>query len=523
VKSITPQRAKNLAEEGMEFALLDTREPGQFGEGHALLANNTPYSELEFIIAKLVPRASSRVALLDDGDGVSERAARRLTDSGYQHVAVVEGGMPAWKAQGLPIYKGVNVPSKAFGEFVEHARGTPSIDADELAEMMASGKPMVVLDGRTPEEFQRMSIPMAISCPNAELGLRVDALCPDPDTTVVVNCAGRTRSIIGAQSLIDLGVKNRVVALRNGTMGWRLAERELRTGEQASLQLQLSDGQLDAAHTRAKAMALRDGLEFVDSHTVTAWMSDESRTTYLLDVRTEAEYKEAHPWQAVHAPGGQLVQGTDGWIAVRSARVVLVDHLEVRAVSTAHWLKQMGLDVYVLHGRDVRAISTEYPTRPGDIKSKLTMLDGGLTAGAMAGGIPCIDLRSSAAYRAGHIEGAQWGIRPRLGRLNLGPRVVLVADEIRIAELVAVDLLEVGVEVVGVLDGDVNAWQTSGLSVVASDDDPADADRVDFLYFVHDRHHGNLDAAREYLAWETGLVDAMDADERALFSAVDGT
>ena len=65
-----------------------------------------------------------------------------------------------------------------------------------------------------------MSIPTATSVPGAELVLRARALAPDPATTVVVNCAGRTRSIIGTQSLINAGLPNRVVALRNGTMGW---------------------------------------------------------------------------------------------------------------------------------------------------------------------------------------------------------------------------------------------------------------------------------------------------------------
>lgn len=42
-------------------------------------------------------------------------------------------------------------------------------------------------------------------------------------TPIVVNCAGRTRSIIGAQSLINAGLRNPVYALRNGTIGWTLA------------------------------------------------------------------------------------------------------------------------------------------------------------------------------------------------------------------------------------------------------------------------------------------------------------
>ena len=76
-----------------------------------------------------------------------------------------------------------------------------------------------------------MSIPTATSVPGAELALRVRALAPDRATTVIVNCAGRTRSIIGAQSLINAGLPNRVAALRNGTIGWTLAGLDLDHGQ----------------------------------------------------------------------------------------------------------------------------------------------------------------------------------------------------------------------------------------------------------------------------------------------------
>ena len=37
--------------------------------------------------------------------------------------------MPGWKAAGLPVYSGMHVPSKAFGEHVEHHSGTPRLAA----------------------------------------------------------------------------------------------------------------------------------------------------------------------------------------------------------------------------------------------------------------------------------------------------------------------------------------------------------------------------------------------------------
>src|SRR6185312_12580626 len=152
-----------------------------------------------------------------------ERAASVLTQAGYTDVSILTGGIAAWEAAGFELFSGVNVPSKAFGEFVEHEKGTPSVSAEELNALMQSGADMVVLDSRPFDEFSRVSIPTGVDVPGAELVLHVHDMAPKPDTLVVVNCAGRTRSIIGAQSLINAGVPNKVVALRNGTMGWSLA------------------------------------------------------------------------------------------------------------------------------------------------------------------------------------------------------------------------------------------------------------------------------------------------------------
>ena len=129
----------------------------------------------------------------------------------------------AWEAAGFPVYSGVHVPSKAFAEVVEHEYGTPWISAEELAERQKRGERLAIFDSRSYEEYHSNTIPGAISVPGAELVYRFDEMVPSPDTFVVVNCGGRTRSIIGAQSLIDAGVPNRVVSLKDGTMAWHLA------------------------------------------------------------------------------------------------------------------------------------------------------------------------------------------------------------------------------------------------------------------------------------------------------------
>ena len=115
------------------------------------------------------------------------------------------------------------MPSKAFAEIVEIDRHTPHVTAAELDRLRREGTKVAVLDSRTVEEFNRFHVPGAVSCPGAELVHRFTDLVPDPDTLVVVSCAGRTRSIIGAQSLINAGVPNKVVSLQGGTQAWRLA------------------------------------------------------------------------------------------------------------------------------------------------------------------------------------------------------------------------------------------------------------------------------------------------------------
>ena len=209
--------------DGQELALLDAREEGEFGASHLFWAVPCPLSKREIRARALLPRLSTRICCVDDGRGLAEHLAGWLEKIGATNVAVLDGGTKAWAAAGYVLFSGVNVPSKAFGEWVEHHYGTQSVDAPELKAWLDSGRDMVVLDSRTQEEFTRMSIPSGMSVPGGELVYRIGDLAPDPKTLVVVNCAGRTRSIMGAESLRRAGIPNQVVALRNGTMGWELA------------------------------------------------------------------------------------------------------------------------------------------------------------------------------------------------------------------------------------------------------------------------------------------------------------
>ena len=341
-----------MLHDGGELALLDVREAGQFGESHLLFATPLPYSRLELDIGALVPRKSARIVLCDDGEsGVAELAAKRLQAIGYSNVAVLEGGTRAWARAGLyALFAGVNVPSKLFGELVEHEYHTPRVTVTELARMKEAREDFVIVDGRPFAEYQKMNIPGGICCPNAELPYRIREIVRNPKTKIVVNCAGRTRSILGAQTLINFGVENPVYALENGTQGWVLADMELERGASRRYPDRVDESALPAACRRRREADGAPRRQNRLGATVEGWLRDPQRTTYLLDVRTPEEFKAGSLPGAVHAPGGQLVQATDQWVGVRNARIVLIDSEGVRAPVVASWLKQLGCDVYVLEG-----------------------------------------------------------------------------------------------------------------------------------------------------------------------------
>jgi rhodanese-related sulfurtransferase len=513
---------KQMIADGDELALLDVREDGQFGEGHMLFAVPMPYSHLEARLGTQLPRLSTRTVLVDAGDGVAERAAARMAALGYSDVAVLTGGIDAWAAAGYVVFKGVNVPSKAFGEVVEHQAHTPSISADELHAMFDRGEDLVVVDGRTPEEFHRMNIPRGMSVPNAELVYRIHDIAPSPETTVVVNCAGRTRSIIGAQTLINAGIPNKVVALRAGTMGWRLAGYELEHGNVRSFP-EVSPSGLEKARATAAAMAEAYGIPRIDPATLKAWQQDDGRSLYVLDVRGQSEYEAGHLPGAVHAPGGQLVQATDAWVAAKGARIVLTDDTEVRAITTAHWLVQMGWEVAVLAG-GIGQAGTETGMPPRRILGDEpvdTVTPAALAAMLEQGEAVAVDVDHSMDYRKGHLPGALWAIRPQLAeflpQLPSGKRIVLYSEHETRARLAAIDLKAMTDIPVAVLAGGREAWVAAGRPLESSPGTPPDAACIDFLFFVHDRHQGNQQAMRDYLSWEEALPAQIAADGDAKF------
>lgn len=510
MNTITAETLKPRLTAGEEIAFLDVREQGQYGEGHPFFCIPFAYSQLETLAFSLLPCRVTPLVLLDDGDGVAERAAFVFDALGYENVSVLEGGAPAWSAAGYTLYKGVNVVSKTYGELLEHVADTPRLTADELQALLTRNPDVVILDGRSPEEYRKMSLPGALCCPNAELGYRLPALVRDTGTTVVINCAGRTRSILGVEGLRVIDTPNTVLALENGTQGWKLAGFELEHGVAPQPLPEPDAEQYSSLTASAEQLVIDAGLETVSPDTVAGWLADDSCTTYLLDVRSADEYATAHWPGARHAPGGQLVQATDQYVAVRYARIVLSDDNRLRAATTAIRLQDMGHRVWLL---DADARSGSAKPAPGDQSDEAA----GFPEPAELEGVTLLDASRGMDYRDGHIEGAHWATRARLDRLGLdaGSKVTVTGRDPELIAGVSGELLAMGITDVSTHTGEPALWRQHGHNVVATPDLPNEQDCIDYLFFVHDRHDGNMDAARRYLEWEVGLVDQLDEQERS--------
>lgn len=523
MKTVEPQDLRQRIRGQGELAIIDVREEGPFIREHLFYSSNVPLERLRTRIEALVPRHGTPLVLIDDSDdlALARVATATLTQMGYRDVAALRGGMQAAFAAGFERFSGVHVPSKAFGELVEITRETPHVSAEELHAMMAAGSDVLIVDARPLDEFQRMSIPGAINIPGAELVHRIWDVATDPETPIIVNCAGRTRSIIGAQSLINAGIPNPVYALKDGTAGWQLAGLALAHGASA-LAPPGALGTIDKRQRAAAQVAARFGVQRISLAEYQQWHAERDvRTLYLFDVRSPEEYRRGHMTGARSAPGGQLVQSTDDFAGVLGARIVLTDDDGVRATMTASWLMQLGWqEVAVLVTNSTAAVS-ERPRAVSDapIERISAVALHALMGSSMA--VAVIDVSDEAAYCAGHIPGAVHSatdhsdqVIAELANIDV---IVLTGDDDLTVEKAAGSLApHTGHSVLRILEAGNSAWRAAGLPMNAL---PTGVLRAPVLREAADaaqraRIMGEL---QKYLTWEIGLVAQIEREGDARY------
>ena len=513
--TVTPRQVRDDLIARREIALLDLREEDPFAKAHPLFAAQLPLSRLELEILDRVPRQDARIVLYDDGEGLVAIAGERLAKLGYTNVQALAGGLEGWRAAGYELFQDVNSYSKAFGELVEARRRTPSLPAQEVQARIDAQADQVILDARRFEEYAIMSIPGGVSTPGAELVLRARELAPDPTTTIIVNCAGRTRSLIGAQSLVNAGLPNPVFALRNGTIGWTLAQQSLEHGQSRRFP-EVRQQTLAEARTRARDVAYRAGVRHIDAEGLSDLTQDCKRTLYRFDVRTPEEYAAGHIPRFRSAPGGQLVQETDVFAPVRGGRIVLADDLGPRADMTASWLAQLGWEVYVLEGGFNGPLETgSWAPRVPRLPPVEAVSPRELAQAIADDAVTILDLAPSPRHRKAHVPGAWFAIRAQLAealeQLPKDKTIVLTSPHGVLATLAAQELEALTDRTVQVLAGGTEAWIASGRAVEAGLTRAANAP-TDVYKRPYEGTDNATEAMQAYLDWEFGLVDQLARD-----------
>src|SRR5216683_1930194 len=515
---IAPEALKSLLDGSTPFALIDVREAGEYNSSHIPGASLIARRQLEFTLPQAVPFVGARVILCDDDGRRAGLAAATLERLGYRDVAVLDGGINRWVTEGHATEWGSNVPSKDFGEKMEVVAHVPEIEARELAERRRRGEKFLILDSRTPEEFRRFCIPGGRSVPGGELALRITDLTRDlaPDTTIIVNCAGRTRSIIGTRVLQRMGIP-KVYGLKNGTSGWVLAGHQLETGADR-VQLPVPSAEaVAAAEAYAAKLAAEDGVRYLDIPGLKSAMDRRNQESiYLIDVRTVEEYAAGHIPGFRWFPGGQAVQRSDDVAVVKNGRIVFTCDGKARATLIASWYRQMGFrEVFAVDGG-----TTAWVASGGSLEKGLPeeLLAGYQEARGKVKSISPQELQASAPpvvifvdtsqdFARGHVPGARWVPRGWL-EFWIGdivpskstPVAVTCADG-RGAALAGATLKELGYQNVSVLDGGMSAWQKAGLPVEKGLSGVM-APPTDVVLAGPDRNFADM---QNYLRWEEAL------------------
>lgn len=85
--------------------ILDVRESTEFAAGHVREAKNIPLKELPKRVGELDKFKSKSVIVVCSAGAQSSKATAQLKSAGFNDVYTLNGGLAAWRAQGLPMAK----------------------------------------------------------------------------------------------------------------------------------------------------------------------------------------------------------------------------------------------------------------------------------------------------------------------------------------------------------------------------------------------------------------------------------
>ena len=205
-----------LYDAGTSFALIDSRERRDYVAGHWFGSTNIPLSLFSTRLGYLFQEPDFPIHFLDWQDKASAETIHQLKAIGFNNITIHNTRKPAMMGRGF--VKGEYVWSKAFGEVVAHEIDLPEVTPKQY---LADYQDAQLFDVRPTAEYQDFTLPKSQSLPNSLLLANVQAL-KDTGKMSLLHCAGRTRSIIGAFTLMASGYDGPFAVFRGGTQAWQL-------------------------------------------------------------------------------------------------------------------------------------------------------------------------------------------------------------------------------------------------------------------------------------------------------------
>src|SRR5712692_3413797 len=200
--------------------LFDVRTREEYNAGHVPGSIWVPGGQAVQATDDHMAVRAGWLVLICDGFGRSIMTAGWLKRMGFPHVAVLEGGVPAWQRSGHPLETGEPVATpfgfEAARRVVEQVEPGPVGDA-----LVVSVDPSDV--------YQRGHVPGARWIGRGRLELLIGGAAPDTGGAVLVTCADGVQSTLAAATLRRMGYAAARV-LDGGLAAWKAAGLPVETG-----------------------------------------------------------------------------------------------------------------------------------------------------------------------------------------------------------------------------------------------------------------------------------------------------
>ena len=481
-----------LYEQAIPFCLIDCRERRDYVDGHWFGSTNIPLSILPTRLPFLCPYKDFPIHFLHWGDAASSVALRYLEKLEYQNITPHSVTQPIGPVVGY--VQGEYAWSKAFGEVVARQSDILEVTPQEYVTDYQHAQ---LVDVRPTGEYNRFTLPNSINLPNSLLLANMERLGNHADL-VLLHCAGRTRSIIGAHTIKAAGYSGDFGIFRGGTQAWELDGFAREHGANRTMAENIESTEfvanfLNRCHIPSAHIQPTGIAAFVETN------SDH----LIFDVSDDAANGILVAANIIKISGTNLVQQTDRSIARYHLPILLFDcRSGSRAAFAAYWLSRMGFCVKIaIVDADHVQFSLE---KNNDVQEKS---DQQLIEKWVSDGTQIYDFRLSSEFATGHIESSRWqNISFMLDQKPEMYSIGIIAPCHKTGNMIFEILTDNGWNIDGIY-----VWQDQPLDPIILASTAAKFDQneipIDKSALFAGRHFGVLKDAQDYLAWEEDLPD----------------